>query len=205
MPVTVFFGGIEPGSQTFNTVGTHSFTVPRYAQLTVEVWGGGAAGGSARTDGIENANDVAAGNSSFNGTVIGNGGDYLLASAAAASGGDINESGEAPVLDSGRGRNAGGLAYGGGVGPAGPTGVGVGAAGVTPGSGGAGGRTASKVGRGGGGGGFARKTYSAGALTVGASISVVVGRGGFPGMTGAAGTVQQGGEGAIGEVRITWR
>ena len=35
-----------PGSQTFSTAGTFSFTVPLYTTMTIEIWGGGGSGGN---------------------------------------------------------------------------------------------------------------------------------------------------------------
>lgn len=40
-----------PGSQTFSSSGTFSFTVPLYTTMTVEIWGGGGSGGNAYNGG----------------------------------------------------------------------------------------------------------------------------------------------------------
>ena len=42
-----------PGPATdiiFSSVGTHSFVVPSYTSMTIEIWGGGGGGGAANTD-----------------------------------------------------------------------------------------------------------------------------------------------------------
>lgn len=40
-----------PGSQTFSSTGTSSFTVPLYTTMTIEIWGGGGSGGNAYNGG----------------------------------------------------------------------------------------------------------------------------------------------------------
>lgn len=61
---------VSPGSQNYTTAGTSTFTVPCYNTLTVTVYGAGAGGTGTRT-----GNGTGGGASSFNGNVIGNGGN----------------------------------------------------------------------------------------------------------------------------------
>lgn len=177
--------GVNPGSQTFSTPGTFTFTVPLYNSLTVTVNGAGGGGGGANLyyvvtyyyapsgityKGYRAAGPTtggAGGNSSFNSTVIGDGGGGGVTgsgsdgTAGSASGGDTNTTG-------------GGAAGG----PKPSSGLEV------------------AVSRPGGPGGRAVKTYALGALTVGAGISVVVGAGG----TGGGGD----NPGSNGSVVVTW-
>ncbi len=139
-----------------------------------------------------------------------------------ATGGDFNLSGNAGsshMYDTRYalfyGSGAGGYGAAGGAGAAYvSTSNGVGTAGTAPGGGGSGGYgvvstsgycgkdpctiTTYYPGSGGGGGAYARKTYAAGSLTSGSTITVVVGAGG----TGGTGT-PVGGAGAPGRVKIT--
>lgn len=90
-------GGGAPGSQTYSTPGTYTFTVPNYAgNLNVTVNGGGGGGG-----GVGNAPGGAGGDSNFGGTVVahggGGGGESLIPSTGAtvgspgtASGGNVS-------------------------------------------------------------------------------------------------------------------
>lgn len=217
------------GSQTYSTPGTHSFTVPAYGTLTVQVWGGGGGGGGGGeawpSDGIwvNYSYDGSAGStSSFAGTVAGYGGgggqcgavvcntgpaygdpsqnwNGAAGSGGSASGGTTNTTGSSG--------SAGGSNYVGGAGGSSPNGGGSGSA---PGGGGPGGQgwngslylsPGSGGGGGGGGGGYSTRAYASGALTQGASIAVVVGSGGSGGASGGsvAGTA-----GGAGRVTITW-
>jgi hypothetical protein len=170
--------------------------VPAYNTLTVKVWGAGAGG-----QGDDDTSDTLplgthGGTSSFNGTVIANGGKNDR-SGGTASGGDINTSGSA------------GGAVGNGTGGASPNGGGTtsccGVSGAAPGAGGSGAMgTITPLSpptrlQGGGGGAYAQKNYSAGQLTTGASISVIVGTGGARG-----GVTALGGNGGAGRVVVTW-
>lgn len=177
--VNVTVSNVTGGSQSYTTAGSSNFTVPSYNTLTVEVWGGGGGGAELPAGGN-------GGQSSWNSTVIAGGGQGGRAGAGGgtASGGDINTSGSA-----GSGQNGGASPNGGAGGQylLGPSGW----SGITPGGGGGG------EGGGGGAGAYSRKTYSAGTLSVGASIPVVV---------GAKGAVTSccSGPGAVGRVTITW-
>lgn len=178
------------GSQTFTASGT--FVVPTYTSLTVKVWGAGGGGGGS----FANGNGSAGGQSKFdtsgptaNGGGGGTQGDSTGAGGAGgtASGGDTNTTG-----NSGSGGNIGGTGVGGNGGAAN---------GSPPGSTGLGGNGADggfegNGGGGGGGGGYSTKTYSAGGLTVGASITVTVGAGGSAAPSAQAGQA--------GRVEITW-
>lgn len=177
------------GSQTYSTPGTHTFTVPNYTgTLVVEVWGGGGRGG---TEGAISGG--AGGQSSWNGTVIANGGaggassmSTCATAGGTASGGTTNTTGGAANCPTG------GTSPNGGVGgTAGPTG---GSPGTAPGGGGGG---ATSFYAGGGAGGYSTKTYSAGQLPVGSSITIVIGAGGS--VVGP-----YAGAGASGRVTITW-
>lgn len=203
---------VTPNSQSFSTAGSHNFTVPCYNTLTVQVWGGGGGGGGQGGAGCTAGGPAQ--QSSFNSTLIANGGGGGVGSCwhqtgggsgGSASGGTVNTSGS----NGGNGTN-----YLGGTGGASPNGGGTrtmsacsatnGNPGNAPGGGGTGGcRTAISVGgSGGGGGGYSSRTYSAGQLTVGASLPLVVGNGGNGG-NGYGGN-GHGGAGAVGQVTITW-
>jgi hypothetical protein len=188
-------------AQTFTASGT--FVVPAYTSaLTVEMWGGGGGGfgdgtGSEGSDG---------GASRFLGLTAGGGVRGQTSSdtggglGGVASGGDINTNGQRGGTGSSGGPSGkGGDAPLGGVGGAAVK-KSVGNAGQAPGGGGGGadnalGTTAS----GGGSGAYVKKTYAPGALVPGTIIPVTVGAGGVGGIGG-----YRGGDGARGEVRITW-
>lgn len=181
--------GSVSGSQEFTSSGM--FVVQPYNTLTVQVWGGGGGGGESRRPGANG------GQSSWNGVVTangGNGGDgyNMGGSGGTASGGDTNTTGNP------------GTSTNGGSAPAGGAGGGYPAAdGTAPGGGGGGGTYQSGAG-GGGSGGYSTRTYSAGQLTVGGSIPVVVGSGGAGGVAEGGGAGYTGGNGAVGRVTITW-
>ena len=164
------------GSQTYSTPGTYSFTVPAYGTLTVTVNGAGAGACSVFGVGqaVHSQPGQAGGDSSFNGTVFGYGGQpssywppptwncYAAGAPGTASGGDSN----------------------------------------TTGGGGSGGNASYAIYRG-GSGGSASKTYSSGSLTGGAGITVIVGSGGAGGtIVGNGGS--NGSPGSNGSVTITW-
>lgn len=186
------------GSQTYSSPGTHSFTVPVYSSLTVEVWGGGQEGivfGMFSGD----SHGAYGSASSFNGTVIANGGGGYNSSSSSgcdahkcaggtASGGDTNIRGGETIVDVGPTNGTGGSAPYGAVGTYG--------AGASPGAGG--GASGCAYGLtacfGGGSGGYAKKTYSIGQLTSGSNVQIIVGVGGSSGMPA----------GAAGMVKVTW-
>ena len=202
------------GTQTFSTPGSFQFTVPVYNTMTVSVWGGGGTG-----TGLDSVvgNYVSGGTgqaSSFNGTVIANGGvggaNANGGAGGTASGGDTNTSGTAGgagiIGCSGAG---GGSPNGGAGGAAACPSNGLssqGNPGGSPGAGGSGyilclkGCTGAGVG-GGGGAGYAVKTYVLGAIAVGTNVAVVVGAGGN---TSTQSVGSQGGLGAPGQVTVTW-
>jgi hypothetical protein len=204
-------------SMTFSTPGTHTFTVPAYVStLKVEVWGAGGGGGSNADD--KKASGENGSSSSFDKVIArgGKGGDGGVRNQAVsggnggtAEGGDDNRTG-----DNGKNGNANGAGNGGSSPKGGAGGNGAdtpknttaipGKDGAAPGGGGGG--TAKMLsgggynnGAGGGGGGYATKTYAKGTLAPGKTITVVVGEGG----KGAKENVN-GGNGAHGEVRISW-
>jgi len=196
---------VTPGSQSFTTAGSFNFTVPCYNTLTVKVWGGGG-GGSGFYSGY--GAGAAGGQSKFNNALVANGGSGAAASNAGGSGGSA--SGGSTNTTGGAGET-GGSTYGGKGGDAPSGGAGgprtsssdySGNAGSAPGGGGSGFFFASTIrGGGGGSGGYSTKTYSAGDLTVGASLPVVVGA---KGTGGKDGNQMEGGDGAVGRVTITW-
>ena len=212
---------VDPGSQTFTTAGTYSFTVPAHNVLTVQLWGGGGAGqtdsscmgvgGNAPRNGTQ---------SSFNGTVIAGGGGGGNGApgfggggvGGTASGGDTNINGN--VGGAGVGSSGGSAPGGGGGG--GASGVGWAAPGLNGAAPGGGGGGGSSGGNGstnswpaGGSGAYSQKNYSTGALTVGTSVTVVVGAGGesMPGcLDETFGEIYHGtsGAGGSGRVSISW-
>lgn len=170
---------VSPGSQNYTTPGTYTFTVPSYNTLIVQAWGGGGGAGH---------QTISGGQSSWNGSVLANGGNAgntNNGTGGTASGGDINLTG---------GDRSGHI---GGSSPNGGAGGLAGQDGTAPGGGGGEGPDVHA----GGGGGYVKKTYVAGALSVGTSITVIVG-------TGSPGSNPEGpgndGSGAPGAVSITW-
>lgn len=211
------------GSQTYSSPGTYSFTVPSYGSLTVKVWGGGGGGGSNCAEGYAYGGvPSTAGTASRFGSITANGGgrgiDANVAPACpdtpgaggTASGGSTNTTGGAGAASlssspwtGGAGGNSpsGGAGGAGGVGTGGPGGgPGSGYSGAAPGGGGGGSGSAP----GGGGGGYATRTYSQGDLAPGASVTVVVGRGGAGAYADLGFGTIYGGNGASGRVTITW-
>ena len=202
------------GTQTFSTPGSFQFTVPAYNTMTVSVWGGGGTG-----SGLDSVSGtyVSGGTgqaSSFNGTVIANGGvggtNPGGGAGGSASGGDANTSGTAGGTGIIGCSGAGGGSPNGGAGGAAvcpSSGLSSeGNPGGSPGAGGSGyilcvkGCTGAGVG-GGGGGGYATKTYASGAIAVGTNVAVVVGSGGN---TSTQSVGSRGGLGASGRVTVTW-
>lgn len=197
---------VTPGSQTFTSAGSTTFTVPCYNSLTVKVWGGGG-GGAGFTSWGAPYMGYAGSASSFNGTVVANGGGTsndgtpIVASGGTALGGDVNQTGA-----SSSGQTGGAGASGG----AGGTGAGNsnGGAGNAPGGGGGGCGDhidiyATLSNAGGGGGGYAIRTYTSGQLTVASSVTVVVGSGGAGGYC-EGDLLTRSGSGALGRIEISW-
>lgn len=193
---------VVPGSQTFTSSGT--FVVPAYNTLTVKLWGGGGAGGAydgctvSPTAGTATSFQGLSATGGRSGGVFGNPSGGV---GGAASGGDVNSNGGAGQ-SAGDGR--GGNSPNGGTGGASQLAMDrPGYPGNAPGGGGSGGYNGDDYAGpspGGGAGAYVAKTYSAGQLTVGASISVTVGVGG----NGGSCNGYQGGNGATGRVEFTW-
>ncbi len=198
----------SPGSIDVTSPGSSTFTVPTFETLTVELWGGGGgatayaevdrptAGGDSSFDGTVTAGGGGAGDSSAE------------APGGTAAGGDVNLPGGpgapacAQYLDTcaGRRTRTGGDSPNGGAGGTQITSLdacaalmfgsaaGDGEDGHEPGGGGGGDNTCQfdwlnqqgwgMTGAGGGAGGYVSITYSAGDLTAGANVPVVVGAGG---------------------------
>lgn len=199
---------VVPGSTQFTTAGTHSFSIPHFNTLVIEMWGGGGGGGSV---GDNAAVSSGGGASTINSLSLSAGGgargtrrtttgNALPTEGGVASGGDTNTNGQSG--GSGSGTNKGGDAPNGGSGGAG-TSSGNGGNGSAPGGGGGGARQvtpSSMVGSGGGGGAYVKKTYQKSSLTPGVILSIVVGDRG----TAGTGGTYTGGNGAVGRVKISW-
>ena len=70
--VYISWNGPTPGSKAYTTPGTYTFTVPDYSALTVIANGaGGGGGGASIADRVDGVDALWAGDSSFDGTVIG--------------------------------------------------------------------------------------------------------------------------------------
>ena len=210
------------GSQTFTS--SETFTVPAYGTLTVEVWGGGASGGGSNGYVTSIAGNSGT-QSSFSGVVADGGigpaagtgsGGLTGGQGGTASGGDVPPS--QAGSDGGAGwadfcpyapSGAGGSSPNGGAGGAGISTAVPSNPGSAPGGGGGGGLGAQyqpgqglwycRGAAGGGAGAYSKKTYAAGALTPGSSVTVTVGSGGA-----APSAAGPGGVGAAGRVTITW-
>jgi len=214
-----------PGSVTYTTVGSGTFTVPLYRHtLKIEIWGGGGGGGAGNHDGEY---DGSAGTQS---TVLGvtvgggtggiGGSRYASQSGAGGSGGTASGTvANATVVtktigNAGGSGNAGGNTGGaGGSSPNGGSGgsagnQGNGGNGGTPGAGGGGGGYSDHqsknpnqaAGGGGGSGAYANIYYSSyGTITSGTLIPYTIGAGG-----GGATPQYGGGNGAGGQITITW-
>lgn len=195
---------VTPGSQSFTTAGSHSFTVPCYNTLTVQVWGAGGGGAGAKSGSTKTG--TAGGASNFDGVLIANGGaggpSTSAGAGGTASGGTTNTTGQSGGTGT---ANKGGNGANGGAGGAAAAANSHGKPGSEPGGAGSGGRWkhpmtgGGSIGGGGGGGGFTTRAYAAGAYTLGDSVSVVVGAGGTGGNSD-----YDGGKGAIGRITITW-
>lgn len=197
---------VTPGSQTYSTVGTHSFTIPAHNTLKVELWGAGGGGGSYYTPTqAGGAGGAATWNST---TLVANGGGGGAAAfygahgaGGTATGGTTNTTGAVGAYTStyickgGKGAN-------GGNGGISDEDAGNNVASQAPGGGGAGmarwyDYDVEGWGGTGGGGGYCMRTYASGVYSPGTSVQVVVPSGGT-----SAGGVQH--KGAIGRVIITW-
>ena len=181
---------VVPGSQTFTASG--NFTVPEYDTLTVTLFGGGAGGAGGAEGGASGVSSTfqgltAGGGVSGTTTVGGVGGT--------ASGGNVsNDTGSAGGNQSPGTANGGACPGGGGTSTNGQN-----HGNIQGGGGGGGGPVLDASNAGGGGAARCRHSYAAGALTVGASLSVTVGTGGPGGAT-----PDVGGNGARGEVQFVW-
>jgi hypothetical protein len=159
IPGPMFAGAAydAPGSQTFTTPGADTFVIPNYSTtLTITLWGAGASGQAAGGGGW--ANGTAS-------TVVSlslSAGGGNASSGGTASGGDTNTNGNNGAANSGVTPGAGG---------AGIDGYGTGGSGQA-------GSGKTNGGYGGGSGAKVIKAYALGALTPGASLSLVIGTGG---------------------------
>lgn len=202
---------VVPGSQDYTSAGTYTFNVPAFNTLIVDVWGaGGGGGGYYGYNGYSpSAYSTSGGNSSFNANIIAYGGgrgpDYPCSSGAQPSGagwsgGDSGTNGGTGIFR-GSGGNGGNGGSGGGSGTLNCCN---GNPGGFPGGGGGGFVISGSRGTcGGAGGGYTRKTYYAGQISIGAAITVVVGSHGTFGYSHPPG-YDAGGDGADGRVTITW-
>lgn len=204
---------IKPGSQSYNSPGSFTFTVPKYKKLVVQLWGGGGSGAEL-VGPSGNSYNTGGGDSSFWGRlfayggakgIVGYNGSRPGGAGGSFAGGDGGEAGSNGGQGWGNHGGDGGRAGGPG---GGATAVGVagnGPAGNFPGGGGAGGSNSAAAGSGGGGGGYCIKTYTfgaAGSPAVGDVLPLVVGAGGTPYYYHSA--YPDGGPGASGRVLVSW-
>jgi hypothetical protein len=210
----------KAGSTTFTSNTT--FTVPAYGVLTIEMWGGGAAGGNANNYDGSNGNPGGDTVVTVSGTDLmraygGNGG-YGTTGYRVSMGGVGGRAGvgataafENTVIS---GNPGGGSSFGSGPGGAAPYGgaggnavsippfgILYGGAGQEPGGGGAGGIYDNGSGywnKGGGAssGGYVKSKFNAGAIAVGTVLTIIIGAGGTSSVNG--------GYGAKGRIIITW-
>lgn len=218
LPGVAFFGGqpVNPGSQTYTTAGTFSFTVPPFNTMTVEVWGGGGSGGSYSSP--SNFYSPSGGNSTFHTASAPGGGGGQSAGTSTLGGNPWGAGGAGGTPASGnvtatngnagfagddatyRGYGAGAPNGGANVAPLYRTAPS--STGSTPGGGGAGwyydtGGKFPALAGGGGSGAYAKSTFSPTTLNPGTVLSVVVGAGGLD-------TTGYGGPGAAGKITVTW-
>lgn len=212
MIFSAMFGGLNPGSQTITATGAGSFTVPAYTKnLRVRMWGAG--GGGVGHTGSVGFNGTSGGDTTFSaptGTLTAGGGKRGAttfptdADGGVASGGDVNENGQAGGIGGAgatSGGAAGGTAYGGGARAEGRSTNGNGNPSNPYGGGGGGCRTgAAQEWCGGGGGAFVEKVYTPGQLSAGSSVSYSVGAGG----PGGNSSLYDGAAGANGAIQIDW-
>jgi hypothetical protein len=209
---------VVPGSQTFSSAGSNTFTVPYYNNLTITLWGAGASGGSGYGGAGQNGGDTLvyapAGTLTAGGGFGGSAGFYRRGFGAGGAGG--NASGGNTTNTNGNAGTTGATTQNGGSAPNGGAGgtqpyfqVGnyPGGPGSAPGGGGAGGLGYDSSGnpnwQGGGGGGSGAYVQSVYNYTSGPTffsvISFSVGAGGY-----ASGSGTDGGSGANGRVTFSW-
>lgn len=187
-----------PGTKTYSSAGSYSFTVPpSCVTLTVRAWGGGGGGGG---DGSGSGTGGTGGNTVVNGTIIANGGTGGQSGSTGtngiggtASGGDFNYSGRDGVIGNST-FSGGGNCWtyiDEGADPLISNGPGL-PANKNCGGGSGGMAGGGAAGGGGGGGGYTQKTLS---VTPGQTISVIVGAAGAKGAGSALGGL--GGEGKV--------
>lgn len=215
---------VTPGSSSFTAGQSGTFVVPAFNTMTVDLRGGGAGGNAISTPGgsVAAATAGQATTVSTLGLSAGGGGagsgNTGGAAGVASGGNNINTNGNAGgsvagVVASNTNTGAGAAAPNGGaqVGPTvvTPTGVGANHPGINGNSTGGGGEgngkgngsTIAQGMPGGGSGAFVRSIYSAGAISVGASLSYAVAAAVAGGNAGAGST---GGTGAGGALSFTW-
>lgn len=194
---------VVPGSTTYSNPGAHSFSVPLFNSIRIEVYGGG--GGAAYYD---RGNQAAGGNGGTStatitqGTLTATGGQGGFLWGGPSSLGGTGSGPSGAYTETG-GTSAQAYPYptgGAGAGPGGGAGGfwTTNPAGAQPGGGGAAYSTLSPGGNfrsvsGGGGGGYVRFETTA---LVGSIIAIVVGAGGNGALSGT--------NGGAGRVRITW-
>lgn len=190
---------VTPGSSNYTSPGTYSFIVPNFNSLSVDVRGAGGGGGGVEIfDGdfgvvAHAGSNGTAGGQSYFGSVIGNGGG-----GGTKGNGTVYTFSGNPWSFSDGSAGAAGTASGGTTNTTG--GGSSGGAGAVEGTYSAGACNGGP----GGAGGRSLRTYTIGELTVGASITVVVGTRGSPGVMDPALNGSQAGYGAHGAVYISW-
>lgn len=201
MPVFMFIGGKNPGSQTI-TSGAGTFTVPYFAEnFRVRLWGSGGGGQGKST--VSSVNGGMGTDTTFGSLTAGAGGP---ATVGVASGGDVNTNGNASSLFGGEGAEAPETSLGGGAAQPYPPGnsTGNGLAGNPFGGGGSTAKYWASpdlwIGRGGSSGAFCQKTYTPFTLSPGSVVSYSIGVGGG----GGIGSSSTGGAGASGGIQIDW-
>lgn len=213
---------VTPGSQTFLTAGTYTFTWPDADTVVVELWG---AGGGGSGYGVSGTTFYASAgydgeNSSFNSSVIAYGGKHgggqsagtvqtatsiTLTGGASVSGtgGDFSIASTAGQTNGVRNSDGGDGANAPGTGGVKTSNTGAGVNGSQPGGGGSSASYNGNCAGSASGGGYTQKTYSGSAFAIGASVSLVVGAGGAGGPL-TPGTSYIGGAGGPGKVYISW-
>lgn len=208
---------VIPGSQVFSTAGTFQFTVPTYNTLTIDLWGGGGAGGAAGPGSTVGGAGESSTIVSLGMTAGGGGAGIPLDSnvyyrvrsspgggGTATGGNTLNASGGAGIQAA---TDIGGDAANGGTGGAGAavfsnSGITLGSPGNAPGGGGGGGHYdlgGNWLYPGAGGGGAnCRSVFAPASLAPGTLLTVVVGAGGQASANNAPG------DGATGQITFTW-
>lgn len=189
-----FYGvsNVVPGNAIFTTVGNTNFIIPKFNRLIVECWGGG--GGNYNNGSLDGGTSSVFGVGATGGSALQDIGGY-------GYGGDVSYTGGL-ALNGNQGGGGGAAGRNGNGGIATPTGglgngtySGNGGIASVQGPGGNYGGGAGALYRGGCGGGYAKKTFTPGQLTVGSTAIVTVGAGGYSSI---------GGSGGQGLVLITW-